>query len=100
MLDITLIREKPDWVKAQLGKLYDPPALERVDAIVTLDITRRQLLTKSEQLQAGRNKLNKAMGLLRGNKNLSDADKIARALGATHFIQHDEIDRAEAILMG
>lgn len=100
MLDITLIREKPDWVKAQLGKLYDPPALERVDAIVTLDITRRQLLTKSEQLQAGRNKLNKAMGLLRGNKNLSDADKIARALGATHFIQHDDIDRAEAILMG
>jgi seryl-tRNA synthetase len=100
MLDITLIREKPDWVKAQLGKLYDPAALERVDAIVTLDITRRQLLTKSEHLQAGRNKLNKAMGLLRGNKNLSDADKIARALGATHFIQHDEIDRAEAILMG
>lgn len=100
MLDITLIREKPDWVKAQLSKLYDPPALERVDVIVSLDITRRQLLTKSEQLQAGRNKLNKAMGLLRGNKNLSDADKIARALGATQFIQQNEIDRAEAILMG
>lgn len=100
MLDITLIREKPDWVKEQLGKLYDPPALQRVDAIVELDITRRQLLTKSEQLQAGRNKLNKAMGLLRGNKNLSDADKIARALGATQLIQQEAIDRAEAILMG
>lgn len=29
MLDITLIREQPDWVKEQLAKLYDPPALER-----------------------------------------------------------------------
>lgn len=100
MLDITLIREKPEWVKEQLGKLYDPPALERVDAIVELDIMRRQLLTKSEQLQAGRNKLNKAMGLLRGNKNLSDEDKIARALGASQLIQNGDIDAAEGVLMG
>jgi len=100
MLDITLIREKPEWVKAQLGKLYDPPALVRVDAILEIDKQRRDLLVKSERLQAGRNKLNKAMGMLRGDKKLADTDKIARALGATQFIQKDDIDTAEAILMG
>ena len=34
MLDIALIREKPEWVKAQIGKLNDPAALERIDQIL------------------------------------------------------------------
>jgi seryl-tRNA synthetase len=100
MLDIALIREKPDWVKEQLAKLNDPPALARVDAVLNIDKIRRELLIKSERLQAGRNKINKSSGMLRGNKQLTDADKIARALGAVAFIHKDDIDGAEAILMG
>jgi seryl-tRNA synthetase len=100
MLDIALIREKPDWVKQQLGKLYDPPALVRVDAVIEIDKMRRELLIQSERLQAGRNKINKASGMLRGDKKLTDADKIARALGAVAFIKNDDIDGAEAVLMG
>ncbi|MDZ4671548.1 MAG: serine--tRNA ligase [Phototrophicales bacterium] len=100
MLDIALIREKPDWVKEQLSKLNDPPALARVDAVLEIDMRRRELLIKSERLQAGRNKLNKSSGMLRGNKQLTDADKIARALGAVEYIHKDDIDQAEAVLMG
>ena len=48
MIDITLIREKPEWVKEQIAKLNDPGALARVDAIVALDRKRRELLTESE----------------------------------------------------
>ncbi|HRF98552.1 MAG TPA: hypothetical protein PLZ51_25265, partial [Aggregatilineales bacterium] len=92
MLDIALIREKPDWVKEQLGKLYDPPALVRVDAVIDIDKLRRELLIQSERLQAGRNKINKASGMLRGDKKLTDADKIARALGAVAFIKNEDID--------
>ncbi|MDX2075702.1 MAG: serine--tRNA ligase [bacterium] len=100
MLDIALIREKPDWVKEQLSKLYDPPALVRVDAVIEIDKLRRELLIQSERLQAGRNKINKASGMLRGDKKLTDADKIARALGAVTCINNNDIDGAEAMLMG
>ncbi len=73
MIDIALIREKPEWVKQQILKLNDPGAAARVDAIVELDKQRRALLTESESIQAARNKLNKAMGRLRGDKNLDAA---------------------------
>jgi len=68
MLDINLIREKPEWVKEQIGKLNDPPAVARIDRILELDKQRRTLLTESEQIQAARNKLNKGIGRLRGDK--------------------------------
>ncbi len=65
MLDITLIREKPDWVKEQLRHLNDDDAVARVDAILDLDQRRRALLTEVEAIKAGRNKLNKQMGQFR-----------------------------------
>ncbi|MBX3085156.1 MAG: serine--tRNA ligase [Anaerolineae bacterium] len=70
MIDITLIREKPDWVKAELKKRFDESAVARVDTILALDKQRRALLLESETLQAERNKLNRAMGRFRGNKTL------------------------------
>ena len=68
MLDIALIREKPDWVKEQINKLNDEAALNRIDHIVDLDSRRRETRTRIETAQAARNKLNRAMGKLRGNK--------------------------------
>ena len=52
MIDINLIREKPDWVKEQIHKLNDPSALERIDRVVALDRQRRELLTRVEALKA------------------------------------------------
>ncbi len=69
MLDINLIREKPEWVKEQIAKLNDPTAVARIDTILELDKQRRALLTESEQIQAARNKLNKGIGRLRGDKS-------------------------------
>ncbi len=79
MLDITLIREKPEWVKQQILKLNDPAAAARVDAILALDQQRRALLAESEAVQAGRNKLNKAIGRLRGDKQIDEATRATRA---------------------
>ena len=86
MIDIALIREKPEWVKAQIAKLQDEPAIARIDAIVTLDQKRRALLTESETLQSWRNKLNAAMGRFRGDKNTSATTKAQAAQAAAAAI--------------
>ncbi len=100
MLDITIIREKPEWVKEQIGKLNDPAALERVDAVLELDKRRRALLTESEVIQAARNRLNKGMGGLRGNKKLDDAARGALAARAAEAIRAGDYDAAARFMAG
>ncbi|MFN2158130.1 MAG: serine--tRNA ligase, partial [Anaerolineae bacterium] len=63
MLDIKLIRENPEWVKAEIAKLNTEAP---IDEIVELDELRRELLTESESLKAERNRVSKTMGPLRG----------------------------------
>lgn len=63
MLNITLIREQPDQVKAALLSLNADPT--QVDAILALDARRRELLTKVEALRAERNHVSKKIGRLR-----------------------------------
>ncbi len=49
MLDLELIRERPDFVKAQIARLHvDAP----IDEILALDARRRSLLTELEGLRA------------------------------------------------
>ena len=71
MLDIALIRQKPDWVKERIVKLNDDGAVARIDKIMRLDKERREARTRIETAQAARNKLNRAMGKLRGNRRLT-----------------------------
>lgn len=100
MLDIALIREKPDWVKEQITKLNDPTALGHIDAILQIDQQRRQLLTESETLQAHRNKLNKAFGQLRGDKKLTPEAKAARAYHTAQALTAGDYAQADALLSG
>jgi seryl-tRNA synthetase len=93
MLEIALIREKPEWVKQQLRNLQDEPAIARIDAILDLDRRRRALLSESETLQAERNKLNKAMGRFRGNKQLApivQAQVAAQAVAAIASMNYEQ----------
>ncbi|MCK6577575.1 MAG: serine--tRNA ligase [Anaerolineae bacterium] len=100
MLDIALLREKPEWVKEQLRKLNDAPAIERVDAILELDKRRRALLTEAETVQAARNKLNKSVGRLRGDKSLDDATRAARAARVAELVSAGQYDDAHTVLIG
>ncbi|MCB9438461.1 MAG: serine--tRNA ligase [Anaerolineales bacterium] len=97
MLDINLIREKPEWVKAQLHKLNDPEAVARIDKILELDVQRRALLTEVEALKAARNKLNKPIGQLRGNKQLSVAQKLATAQAVFQAVEAGSYEQAIAL---
>ncbi len=79
MLDIALIRHKPDWVKEQIEKLGDTDALKRIDLILRLDAQRREIRTRIETEQSALNKLNRGMGKLRGNRKIDEEDKLERA---------------------
>jgi len=57
MLDIRLIREQPDVVRAGIQRRGDDPGL--VDQILALDVRRRELLNQVEQLKATRNAVSK-----------------------------------------
>ena len=98
MLDIALIREQPEWVKQQILKLNDPAAAARIDTILELDQQRRALLAESEAVQAGRNKLNKAIGRLRGDKKIDEATRATRAVETVKLIEADDYDGAAAML--
>lgn len=63
MLDIGLIRERPDVVRKGLIDRGDDPA--RVDRIVALDIERRETLQAVEELRAERNRVSKKIGRLK-----------------------------------
>ena len=100
MLDIALIREKPDWVKEQIKKLNDEAALKRIDRIVELDALRREARTRIETAQAARNKLNRAMGKLRGNKSLTEEEKASVARAASAAIGASQFERASRLMDG
>lgn len=64
MLDIRIIREKPDWVKEEVTKLNDSAP---IDEIIALDQNRRQIIQLEEELRRKRNASSKEVGRLMGN---------------------------------
>ncbi len=64
MLDIRLLREQPDLVKARLAT-RGSTMNEVVDALLTFDAKRRAVETSLQGLQAERNRLSREIGALR-----------------------------------
>ncbi|MEA3342406.1 MAG: serine--tRNA ligase [Chloroflexota bacterium] len=62
MLDIALIRERTEQVKEALESRNADPL--QVDAILELDVQRREILTEVETLRAERNRVSKKIGRL------------------------------------
>ena len=73
MLDINLIRGKPDFVRNALRSLGTDP--NQVDDVLALDAQRRGLLTEVEELRAQRNRVSREIG------RLQDRDKRERLIG-------------------
>lgn len=64
MLDIELIRKKPDWVKERLktrGEEYPP----LVDNVMVLDEERRSIIRELEGLRSERNRISKEIGSMK-----------------------------------
>ena len=83
MLDIKLIREKPDFVRQRLGTRGAGDE-QPVQAILEIDEQRRKVLAKVELLKAQRNRVSKEIGAQMARKDFEAADarkKEARELG-------------------
>jgi len=73
MLDIKLVREKPDFVRQRLASRGAGDEA-RVDELLRLDEHRRKLLAEVEGLKAQRNRVAKEIGALMGQKKLEEAE--------------------------
>lgn len=79
MLDIKLIREKPDWVKQQLARTETDGT--SVDAALALDEERRTLLQEVEALKAERNTVSKQISKMKDATEREQRIADMRAVG-------------------
>ena len=94
MIDIRLVREEADWVKAEIQKLgIEAP----IDEIVELDQRRRQLLTQVEELKAQRNQVSKTMGPLRGRIKMAQGEEKTRLQAEFESVRRQMSDVGEQI---
>lgn len=73
MLDIKLIREKPDFVRQRLATRGAGDET-LIDGILQADEQRRKALAEVETLKATRNRVSKKIGALMGQKKLAEAE--------------------------
>jgi seryl-tRNA synthetase len=78
MIDLKLIREKPEDVRAAIATLQ---LTAPIDEILELDEQRRSLLTEVEALRARRNEMSKEIGRLRGVPETEPMKEEVRQIG-------------------
>ncbi len=98
MLDIALIREKPEWVKERLETLNDPGAVERIDTILELDARRRAVLKELETLRAERNRVSKQIGRMKDQAERQARISEMRELGKRIDGLEEQLKSVEAEL--
>src|ERR1700685_705722 len=90
MLDIKLIREKPDFIKGELAKRGVAP--EEVDRLLEADQKRRKLQSEVDQLRADRKRRAREVGKLSPDQRAAEIAKI-RAEEA----DEDKLTQGEAV---
>jgi seryl-tRNA synthetase len=76
MIDIRLIRETPEKVKAMLDARQQAHDLPKIDTLVALDTKRRAFISESDSLKATRNTVSDEIATIKKAKGNAD-DKIA-----------------------
>ena len=79
MIDINLIRDNPEWVKAQIARLNDRAP---IDEILAADTRRREIILEVEELRRRRNEASKQIGAQMGALK-----KLELAAGAAEGLQ-------------
>ena len=100
MLDIKLIRDRPEFVRQRLASRGAGDET-RIDELLRLDQRRREALREVEALKAQRNRVSKEIGALMGQKRFPEADarkKETRDLGGRIAQLDQEAAEAEAAL--
>jgi seryl-tRNA synthetase len=95
MLDIRLLREKPDFVRERLatrgGELSS-----QVDAILAQDAERRRAETELQKRNAERNRISKEIGQLRAKKQPSaELEAQVRKIGEEIAVLTEEVNQSD-----
>ena len=77
MLDIKLLRDKPDFVCERLASRHGGDDA-KVAEVLAFDEQRRKALAEVEQLKAQRNKCSKEIGALMGQKKIAEAEALKK----------------------
>ena len=94
MLDIRLIRDQSDAVKASLATVGVDPA--EIDALLALDVERRAAIHKLETAKAERGAASRTIGALKDPAEREKAIAATRALGDTIAAAEEEVAALEA----
>jgi seryl-tRNA synthetase len=73
VLDVKLIREKPEFVRARLATRGAGDEA-KIDELLMLDERRRKILAEAEALKAQRNRVSKEIGALMGQKRAAEVE--------------------------
>lgn len=96
MLDIRILREDPEGIKARL-KTRGGEAWRLIDEILSCDEKRRAGETEKQQLQSDRNRISKEIGALRKEgKDASEIEAQVRGIGERIKTIGEEADAAES----
>jgi seryl-tRNA synthetase len=94
MIDINLIREKPEWVKEQIARLGDDKA--PIDEIISADARRREIIQEVEELRRQRNESSKQIGTWMGTLKKLEAElKRAEQAGQPTESMQQELDQLQ-----
>ena len=96
MLDINLIRREPETVRQMLTVRNEP--IEPLDAILALDVQRREILGQSETLRATRNTVSKDIGRMKDETEREAKQAEMRTVGDQIATLETELNKIESQL--
>ncbi len=82
MIDLKVIRDQPDMVRSALQSLF---ATAPIDEILSLDESRRQVVTEVESLKAKRNDGSKEVGRTKDAERRAQLIEEMRQSGRRHL---------------
>ena len=95
MLDIRLIRENPDYVRARLATRNGDAHL-KIDAILDCDRQRRDLETRLQQLNSERKRLSKEIGMKRSKgEQAPEMEEQVRGIGEESTRLNEQTTQAD-----
>jgi seryl-tRNA synthetase len=105
MLDIRLIREQPDFVKARLATRGDEGEAGKIDEVLRVDAERRKAETALQQLNADRKRLSKEIGGKRSRgESAEELEAGVREIGDQIALLNEQTSAADeqqkALLLG
>ena len=101
MIDVRLLRNDPESVRAALARRHKPELLTQLDSAITLDGRLRDITVRRDQIRARVNELSKSVGTARRDGDTATAERLqteSRGLGDDEKSLADEFDAIQAEL--